>query len=138
MSLLANFTVYRYIDNQIGQRETQMTENILHRLKELNEERVLIVTSAKKEALARANEVIAELRELGFNYRLVEDAAAKRPSTRRSATNGTGKGIPSGAPCPVCKFKTEPPHDARKHRAQGDRKRAFTAKQLEELGLAKV
>jgi hypothetical protein len=115
-----------------------MMDNALQRLKELDHERASIVTTVKSEALARANEAIAELRALGFHYRIVEDGATKQSTPRRSATNGAGKGVPSGAPCPVCTFKTDPPHDARKHRAQGKRKRAFTAKQLEELGLTKV
>lgn len=50
-----------------------------------------------------------------------------RSSTRKQANK----------PCPVCGFATNPGHDARKHRAQGDKKRPFTSKQLKELGLVK-
>lgn len=114
-----------------------MTESYLQRLKELRHEETSLLATAKKEALARGAEVIAELRELGFNYRLVEEGTSATPR-RRGAAKSTGKGVPSGSPCPVCNFKTEPPHDARTHRRQGDRKRPFTPKQLAELELTKV
>lgn len=76
---------------------------------------------------------IAALNALRFNYALTEGA----PLRRRLVTRGGARQV-RDAPCPVCKFKTQPPHDARKHRGQGKRKRAFTSSQLNEMGLAKV
>jgi len=35
-------------------------------------------------------------------------------------------------------FATNPPHDSRKHRRQGEEKRPFTQEELEELGLERV
>ncbi len=115
-----------------------MSENPIELIKELDDKRAAIVATAKKEALKRANDAIIDLRALGFTYHLVEEAARTGAGRKAAAKTGGGKGTPSGAPCPVCEFKTEPPHDARKHRAQGKRKRAFTPKQLEELGLTKM
>jgi len=114
-----------------------MTESYVQRLKELRHEESSLLATAKKEALAKGADVIAELRELGFNYRLVEEDAGSGPRRKNSAKSA-GKGVPSGSPCPVCKFKTEPPHDARTHRRQGDHKRPFTPKQLAELELTKT
>jgi ribosomal protein L13E len=74
-------------------------------------------------------------------------ARARLPSEQqdysgaRAARKRSGKGTRSvkSAPCPICKFKTVPPHDARKHRfAQGKNKRPFTAAELSNLGLKKV
>lgn len=115
-----------------------MAQDPIQLIRELDDKRATIVSAAKKEALERANNAIAELRALGFNYQLTENGAAGPGARRKAAATAPGKGIRSGTLCPVCEFTTEPPHDARKHRAQGKRKRAFTPKQLEELGLTKV
>lgn len=108
-----------------------MAENPLQRLKALDQERTALLENVKKEALARATAAIDELNSLGFAYRLAEGTASKMASRKGTRTI-------SAKPCPICEFETTPPHDARKHRAQGERKRAFTTRQLEELGLAKV
>lgn len=108
-----------------------MSESAIEKLKQLDQERSALLSGAKSEALGRAKDAIAELRNLGFDYRLVEGKSGER---------GPRKGTRTVAdkPCPICEFQTSPPHDARRHRAQGERKRPFTARQLEELGLAKV
>ena len=98
--------------------------SVLKELEELDKKRQELLEEAKGEALARAKEAVHDLKELGFEYTLVE---------YKSST----KGLVSDAPCPICKFKTKPPHDARKHRGQDDKK-PFTAAELKELGLAKV
>jgi hypothetical protein len=110
-----------------------MPDSPLQRIKELDKEREQLLSNAKKEALAKAKEAIAELDALGFAYSLTEE------------TQHPGQRLPRGgmrrlkdAPCPVCKFKTNPPHDARKHRGQGKRKRVFTAADRTKLGLAKA
>ena len=93
--------------------------NVLHELKKLDEQREALRASAKKEVLERVNAAIAELAELGFSYRLIE---------------GKTRQIHPDTPCRICKFPTEPYHDARKHRGQKPQK-AFSAKELEEKGL---
>ncbi len=55
----------------------------------------------------------------------------------RSSRRGT-RSVDPNRPCPICGFKTIPPHDARAHRAQGDKKRAFTAEELTAKGLRKA
>lgn len=114
-----------------------MTDNPLERIKQLEQERTLLIASAKKEALARANSAIADLTALGFAYQLVEERTGRRRKSAapviRAGTRPAKKG-----PCPICKFETDPSHDGRQHRSQGKRKRAFTAEDLKELGLAKV
>lgn len=108
-----------------------MAENPVARIKELDKERSQLLTTAKKEALDRANEAIADLNALGFSYTLSGEGAAPRRGRK-------GMRQVKDAACPVCKFKTAPPHDARKHRGQGKRKKAFTVSELQELGLKKA
>jgi len=69
------------------------------------------------------------LNSLGFSYQLVDG----KKGVSRKATGQIKDG-----PCPVCKFKTAPPHDARKHRSQGKKKKPFTPQQLAELGLGRA
>ncbi len=57
---------------------------------------------------------------------------------KRSSGKKTQRHLDPDKPCTVCNFATVPNHDARKHRAQGDDKKPFTAKQLEELGMKKA
>ena len=106
-----------------------MTENAVQRIKQLDQERSQLVAAAKKEALAKAQGAISDLTALGFTYELVDkgDGAVRKALRHRK-----------DATCPVCKFKTSPLHDARRHRGQGKRKRPFTSGELREFGLAKV
>ncbi len=106
-----------------------MADDPIQRIKQLDKERASLLSSAKKEALTRASEAIADLNALGFNVRLNEVA---KPSPRK------GTRTVKDAPCPVCKFKTDPPHDARRHRAQGNHKKPFTQQQLKEMAYTKV
>jgi hypothetical protein len=105
-----------------------MPENVVQRIKQLDQERSQLIATAKKEALAKAQEAISDLTALGFSYHLIE---GHRPTTSRGAHQ------PKNAPCPVCQFATTPPHDARKHRGQGKRKKPFTPAELKEFGLYK-
>jgi hypothetical protein len=83
-------------------------------------------------ALAKANQAIDELREIGFNYRLVEGSAPlTTPSSERSATRRPQ----AGAACPVCGFATEPPHDKRSHRTHSA---PFTDAELSAKGWHKI
>jgi len=108
-----------------------MADNPIQRLKQLDHERAQLISSAKKEALEKATAAVGELNALGFDYRLV-DGVRMAPRVARRARQT------KDAPCPVCKFKTSPPHDARKHRGQGKRKKPFTSAEMHELGLAKA
>lgn len=106
-----------------------MSDNAIQRIKQLDQERASLLASAKKEALTRATQAIDELNTLGFNYQLVENAKQRNRKVTRTIKD---------APCPVCQFKTDPPHDARGHRSQGKRKKPFTPAQLKELGYTKA
>jgi hypothetical protein len=104
----------------------------LQRIRQLEQERAGLIANAKKEAFARAQQAVADLNALGFDYSIVEK--------KRSAVRGTRKGARriKDAPCPICKFKTSPPHDARAHRAQGKRKKPFLAQELKDRGYVKA
>jgi hypothetical protein len=115
-----------HVTNGVG-----MPDNPIARIKELDKERSQLITTAKNEALVRANAAISDLNALGFNFTLTEEKA-------RAVSGRKGTRQVKAAPCSVCKFETTPPHDARKHRAQGKRKRAFTTAELKELELKKT
>jgi hypothetical protein len=109
--------------------------SILERLKALDAQRAQLLDGAKKEALDSAEKAVAELNELGFDYRLVEGASPARAP--RKASSQAPKRQARDAPCPICKFKTTPHHDGRMHRSQKSKK-AFTVEELMEKGLTKV
>ncbi len=100
------------------------------RIKELDEERAKIFDQAKQEALEKAEAAVAQLNGLGFAYRLVNGAEKKAkgasPARRIKA-----------AVCPICEFRTDPPHDGRTHRNQ-KKKAPFSPTELKEKGLTKV
>ena len=115
-----------------------MADNMMERLKQLDKERTSLLDTAKKAALTAANEAITALNALGFKYRLISDGE-KTVTTKRKSKSRKGTRTIKDAPCVICKFKTSPSHDARKHRfAQGKKKRPFTVKELADLGLKKV
>jgi hypothetical protein len=64
------------------------------------------------------------LKDLGFRGR------AKAQESREGRP-------PKDEPCPVCHFRTDPPHDGRSHRGE-TKKKPFTAEELEKKGLTKV
>jgi hypothetical protein len=90
-------------------KSTEKVEDLtpVQRLARLDAERAEILASAKGDALQKANEAVGELNALGFHYLLCEEADQPKAST---------KGTPSDAPCPICTFKTDPPHDKRSHK----------------------
>jgi hypothetical protein len=109
---------------------------VLDQLKALDEQRAKLLEGAKNSALEKANEAIEELNALGFHYRLAEGPALAR--VLRAKTEGeTPNRKPKDADCPICNFRTNPPHDRRSHRNQ-ERKKPFTTKELEERGLVRV
>jgi hypothetical protein len=120
------------------------TQSAVEKLKKLEAEANELRSTAKKEAMAAVKAALADLNGLGFKYQLVEEDKLGRdgPFPMKKTTKGKGKtGITRqrdpNKPCDLCGFATTPGHDARKHRGQGASKKAFTAKELEQLGLTK-
>jgi hypothetical protein len=110
--------------------------SVLEKLKALDAQRAQLLEGAKKEALDNAERAVAELNELGFNYRLVEGATSTARAPRKAASQAP-KRQARDVPCPVCHFKTTPHHDGRMHRSQKSKK-PFTVEELMERHLAKV
>lgn len=111
-----------------GKKVIGTDSGALSKIKKLQAEMEEYSKEAAAEALAQAEDAISTLASLGQRYRLVR-------------VTGRGKGMRQSnpdRPCPVCQFKTDPPHDARQHRGQGKSKRAFTTAQLNEMGLRKA
>ena len=106
-------------------------QSVLGKIRKLDQERDELLKSAKKEALDAAKAAIADLGELGFQYELREVGSSAKPA------QGT-KRAPKGGPCAVCGFETNPAHDGRKHRPQGENKKPFSESELKELGLKKT
>lgn len=104
--------------------------DVLQKLKQLDAEREKLLSTAKHDALKKAEAAVDELNDLGFHYELREQGT--RPATARQGTR-----TPKDEPCAICNFKTVPPHDRRAHRSQ-EPKRPFTDAELKAKGLAKV
>jgi hypothetical protein len=111
--------------------------SVLEKLKALDAQRAQLLEGAKKEALDNAERAVAELNELGFHYTLSEGASTATPRAPRKASSQAPKRQKKDVPCPICNFKTDPPHDGRMHRSQKTKK-AFTVEELMEKGLTKV
>lgn len=117
--------------------------SVLEKLKKLEAEAKDLRATAKKEAMAAVKAALADLNSLGFSYQLVEGGGGDIPTPfakkrgPKAGKTGIKRHKDPNKACDVCGYVTDPPHDARKHRGQGDAKKAFTAKELEELGLKK-
>lgn len=103
----------------------------LEKLRALDEQRSKLLQDAKAEALANARKAIDDLNALGFDYSLTEESVSKG----RKAS-GIKRPMKDG-PCPICKFKTDPLHDARAHRSQ-EKKKPFTQAELAEREMTVV
>jgi hypothetical protein len=112
---------------------------VLEKLKVLDAQRATLLEDAKKEALDKAERAVAELKELGFHYSVVEGASPSFSETKapRKASSQAPKRQARDLPCPICHFKTTPHHDGRMHRSQKTKK-PFTVEELMERHLAKV
>jgi hypothetical protein len=110
--------------------------SVLEKIKALDAQRAQLLEGAKKEALDNAEKAVAELNELGFHYTLSEGATTTARAPRKAVSQAT-KRQKKDVPCPICNFKTEPPHDGRMHRSQKSKK-PFTVEELMEKHLAKV
>jgi hypothetical protein len=112
---------------------------VLEKLKELDAQRDQLLSDAMQDALTRAEEALSELNALGFHYYLGEGEGrptlarqSKQPVATKSARHA-----PKDAPCPICNFRTDRPHDRRSHRMQ-KRKRPFNNKELEAMGMTRL
>ena len=97
--------------------------SVLEQIQELEAKKAALVDTAKASAMERVNAGIVELNALGFHYSLTEG--------EHKAVNRTPKDIE----CPICKFKTNPPHDKRSHKNHAA---PFTAEELVEKQLTRV
>lgn len=109
-----------------------MTNSVLEQIKELEEQKTALADEAKKEAVAQAQAAVDVLGALGYQYTLVREDKQKKTSTRR----GTRKPR-LDRDCTICKYQTNPPHDARLHRGQTE-KAPFSDDELGEKGLTIV
>lgn len=105
-----------------------MTKTALEQLKELEFQKNKILEEAKAEALHKIEELLEDLASLGLHYELVRTGGR---------SDKVSKATRQMKQCTICGFDTSPPHDGRKHRAQ-DKKKPFTASELDELGLHKI
>jgi hypothetical protein len=110
--------------------------SVLEKIKALDAQRAQLLEGAKKEALDNAEKAVAELNELGFDYRLTESTTSSPGAARKTASQAP-KRQARDLPCPICHFKTTPHHDGRMHRSQKSKK-PFTVEELMEKGLTKV
>lgn len=112
--------------------------SFMAQLKALDDQRAKLIEDAKHGALEKAHKAIAELNDLGFNYRLTEGVRVASAKTARTSKSATGaKRQIKDAVCPICHFKTSPMHDGRSHRGQ-EPKRPFTAAELAQKHLSVV
>jgi hypothetical protein len=107
----------------------------------LEDEKTKLMESARAEALATAEEAVRDLGKVGLMYDLVkreESQEGKRGESQTRKAGGKGVKRPMGdKPCPICKFKTNPLHDSRKHRSQKE-KQPFTEAELKKFALSRV
>jgi hypothetical protein len=103
--------------------------------RKLEQERLQLREEIEQQLMQEVNERIATLQELGFTWKVVDETALARKAARTPRSNNSG---PASRPCVVCQFHTDPQHDARKHRYQGDAKLPFTADDLARLGMRRL
>jgi hypothetical protein len=112
-----------------------MQKSAIEEIKELKAQLESKTEQAKAEALEKASEAISFLRDLGFdNDTILKELGFSGRAKTKESREGRP---PSDEPCPICHFRTDPPHDGRAHRGQS-KKRPFTAEELEQKELTKV
>jgi hypothetical protein len=112
-----------------------MQKSAIEEIKELKAQLESRTAQAKAEALDKASEAISFLRDLGLDNDAILKELGFRGRTK--VTESREGGPPNDEPCPICHFRTDPPHDGRSHRGQ-TKKKPFTAEELEKKGLTKV
>jgi len=112
-----------------------MQKSAIEEIKELKARMESMTAQAKAEALDQASEAIGFLRELGLdNDTILKELGFRGRATAKGSREGRP---PSDKSCPICHFRTDPPHDGRSHRGQS-KKKPFTAEELEQKGLTKL
>jgi hypothetical protein len=112
-----------------------MQKSAIDEIKELKARLESLTEQAKAEALETASEAIGFLRILGLdNDTILKELGFRGRDRAKESREGA---TPKDEPCPICHFRTEPPHDGRTHRGQA-KKRPLTAEELEKKGLTKV
>jgi vacuolar-type H+-ATPase subunit H len=112
-------------------------KSAIARIKQLEEEKRKILTGALSEVKTRVQQALADLKALGEDYILVPRAKTLQKQASRKGRRKSTRTI-KDAPCPICKFKTKPPHDRRAHRFSNAKKRPFNGTELKEKGYTKV
>jgi hypothetical protein len=113
-------------------------ESVLERLKALDAERASLIEGAKQEAIDKGNQAVVDLKSLGIEYTFVPSNVTTRAprAPRKTETTKQTRQL-QDKPCPICNFKTTPPHDARAHRGQKT-KAPFTVEELMTKKLSRV
>jgi hypothetical protein len=112
-----------------------MQKSAIEEIKELKAQLESKTAQAKAEAFDKASEAIGFLRELGLdNDTILKELGFRGRTKAQESREGRP---PKDEPCPICHFRTDPPHDGRSHRGK-TKKRPFTAEELEQKGLTKV
>jgi hypothetical protein len=112
-----------------------MQKSAIEEIKELKAQLESKTERAKAEALDKASEAIGVLRALGLdNDTILKELGFRGRAKDRESSEAAP---PKEEPCPICNFRTDPPHDGRSHRGQA-KKRPLTTEELEKKGLTKV
>jgi hypothetical protein len=115
-----------------------MQKSVIEEIKELKAQIESKTERAKTEALEKAKEGISVLQDLGIdNDTILKELGFRGRNTPKAAKAKEGRTGAKDEPCPICNFKTDPPHDGRSHRGQS-KKRPLSAEELEQKGLTKV
>ncbi len=104
-------------------------------LKQLDRRREELRAQLRSDAEGGLRQSLQDFNNLNFGvtYELRELRRGRAAGSRR----GTRQ-VNAERACPICGFRTAPPHDARAHRSQGDKKKAFSAEELSAKGLQKA
>jgi hypothetical protein len=112
-----------------------MKKSAIEEINELKGRLESLTEQARTEALDKASEAISVLRALGFdNDTILREIGFRGRAKDRESREAAP---PKEGPCPICKFRTDPPHDGRSHRGQA-KKGPLTTEELEKKGLTKV
>jgi hypothetical protein len=112
-----------------------MQKSAIEEIKELKARLESMTEQAKAEAFDKASEAISVLRTLGLdNDSILKELGFRGRAKDRESREATP---PKEEPCPICNFRTDPPHDGRSHRGH-TKKRPLTTEELEKKGLTKV
>lgn len=115
-----------------------MQKAAIEEIKQLKAQIESLTEQAKAEAIAAAREAVEVFRELGLDDdTILKDLGFRARSAPKAPKTRDGETGPKDEPCPICIFRTDPPHNGRSHRGQSKR-RPFTLEELDEKGLTRV